>query len=98
MTHQHNHEHHHHNHHHHDHGHDHHHETKSTLSLDEKLIKLLENWIRHNESHAETYRDWAKKAKADDMAKVSALIKEAADMTGSINRKFKEAARLVQSK
>ena len=85
-------------HHHHDHGHDHHHEEKSTLSLEEKLIKLLDNWIRHNESHAETYRDWAKKAKADNMAQVSSLLEDAADITGSINKKFEEAAKLMQSK
>ena len=100
MTHHHDHEHGHHNHdhHHHDDQHDHHHETKSTLSLDEKLIKLLENWIRHNESHAETYRDWAQKAKADNMAQVGALLEEAADITGLTNKKFEEAARLMQSK
>jgi hypothetical protein len=93
MSHHHNHKH----HHHHDHDHD-HHETKSTLSLDEKLIKLLEHWIKHNESHVETYRDWAQKAKADNMDKVSALIEEAADLTGPINKKFEEAAKLMQAK
>ena len=93
MTHHHDHE-----HHHHHHDHDHHHEVKGTLSFEEKLIKLLENWIKHNESHAETYRGWAQKAKADKLAKVGSLLEDAADMTGSINKKFEEAARLMQGK
>jgi hypothetical protein len=46
-------------HHHPDHGH------PAELSLDDKLIKLLEHWIRHNQEHAKTYGDWAEKAAAD---------------------------------
>jgi len=54
-------------HHHHHHHHDHDHEIESTLSFDEKMIKLLEHWVKHNDDHAETYRGWAKKAKEKNM-------------------------------
>jgi len=84
--------------HHHNHDHDHHdHETASTLSFDQKTAKLLEHWIKHNKEHAETYRDWAKKAKDKDMGKVFILLDEAAVITEEINRKFEEALKLIPS-
>lgn len=80
------------------HHHNHHnHETASTLSIDQKMVKLLEHWIKHNKEHAETYRDWAKKAKDKDMEKVFLLLEEAAGLTGEINRKFEEALKMMDS-
>jgi len=72
-------------HHHHD------HETESTLAFDEKLIKLLEHWIKHNGDHAKTYRDWAQKAKEKGMGDASVLLKDAAEMTDQISNKFEQA-------
>ena len=40
---------------------EHNHETHHTLTFDEKLVKLLEHWIKHNNDHAENYRNLAKK-------------------------------------
>jgi len=40
--------------------HEHNHEIHNSLTFDEKLVKLLEHWIKHNDDHAENYRDWAK--------------------------------------
>jgi hypothetical protein len=76
-------------HHHHD------HEIQSTLSFDEKMIKLLEHWIKHNDDHAQTYRDWAQKAKEKNMRKASSLLEDAAEMTLMISKKFEEAAALI---
>ncbi len=81
--------------HHHDNNH-HHHDTQSTLSFDEKMLKLLEHWVKHNEDHANTYRDWAERAKQGDMADVCSLLKDAADMTVQINKKFEEAVELIK--
>jgi hypothetical protein len=81
---------------HHNHEHDHTHEIQSTLSFDEKMIKLLEHWIRHNDDHAETYRDWAKKAKEKNMDEAGSLLEDAAEMTLMISKKFKETAELVK--
>ena len=77
------------------HHHSHDHEIQSTLTFDEKMIKLLEHWIKHNDDHAETYRDWAQKAKAKNMRKASSLLEDAAEMTLMINKKFEEAAALI---
>ncbi|MBW1727086.1 MAG: hypothetical protein JRF31_06850 [Deltaproteobacteria bacterium] len=83
-------------HHHHDHDHDHDHEIESTLTFDEKMIKLLEHWVKHNDDHAETYRDWAKKAKENHMDEAGSLILDAAEMTLAISKKFEEAARIIR--
>jgi hypothetical protein len=81
---------------HHNHQHDHTHEIQSTLSFDEKMIKLLEHWIRHNDDHAETYRDWAKKAKEKNMDEAGSLLEDAAEMTLMISKKFDEASELIK--
>ena len=90
--------HHHHHGHDHDHNHDHNHkhDIESTLSFDEKMIKLLEHWIKHNDDHAETYRDWAKKAKENHMDKAGALLEDAAEMTLMISKKFEEAVHIIR--
>ena len=80
--------------HHHNHRHD--HEVQSTLTFDEKMIKLLEHWIKHNDDHAATYRDWAQKAKEKDMGETGSLIEDAAEMTLEISKKFEEAAKLIK--
>ncbi len=84
-------------HHHHDHDdHDHHDETPSTLSFEEKMVKLLDHWVKHNQDHAASYRDWAAKAEAGGMGQVASLLEDAAAMTHKISEKFEEAAQLIQ--
>ena len=82
--------------HHHHHHHDHDHEIVSTLSFDEKMIKLLEHWVKHNDDHAETSRGWAKKAKEKNMDEAGSLLEDAAEMTLEISKKFEEAARIIR--
>jgi hypothetical protein len=77
---------------------DHHDESGSKLPFDQKLITLLDHWIKHNQDHAETYRNWAEKAKAKDWGGAGALLEEAADMSLQINEKFKQALALVAGK
>ena len=78
------------------HHHHHDHEIESTLSFDEKMIKLLDHWIKHNDDHAKTYRDWAKKAKEKDMNEAGSLLEDAAELTLTISKKFEEAAELIK--
>ena len=80
------------------HQHDNHHETVSILSFDEKIIKLLEHWIKHNNDHAKTYMDWAKKLKDNDMNKIGSLLEDAIHMTAQINQKFEEALKFIGNK
>jgi len=68
------------------------------LSFDEKLIKLLEHWIRHNQEHAQTYGDWAEKAAADSKGEVSILLNEAVSLSLDLNRKFELALTKMRGK
>ncbi len=70
-------------------------EKQSALSFDEKMVKLLEHWIKHNNDHAQTYRDWAQKAKEKNKGKAALLLEDAAEMTLLISKKFKSAIKLL---
>lgn len=78
--------------------HHHHHngEGSSGLSFEERMIKLLEHWIKHNDDHAGNYRDWAAKAETAHMARVASLLEDAAVMTAQISEKFEAAARHIR--
>ena len=80
----------------HEHAHDHAHQTHDTLSFEEKMIKLLEHWIKHNDDHADSYRDWAQKAQANGMPDAGALLGEVAEMTTDITGKFKETLAAIK--
>lgn len=78
-------------HHHHDHS-----EERSGLSFEEKMSKLLDHWVKHNDDHAATYRDWAGKAEEGENPQLAVLLEEAAEMTLKISEKFEEAAHLIK--
>ncbi len=76
--------------------HHHHHEDihiegQGKLSEREKLGKLLEYWIKHNEEHVKTYLEWSKKADSNSLEDVVGLLKEASEITMSINELFEKA-------
>ena len=72
-------------HHHHD------HDSHEEMPFDDKLVKLLSHWIKHNEDHALNYRNWAEKAKINGKGQVAELLEEAAEMSLTINEKFETA-------
>jgi hypothetical protein len=72
-------------HHHHD------HDSHGELSFDEKMTKMLDHWIKHNQDHALNYRNWAEKAKANAKDDAGVLLEAAADMSLAINDLFKKA-------
>ena len=76
--------------------HEHNHEIHNSLTFDEKLVKLLEHWIKHNDDHAENYRNWAKNTKAKGMNDVGLLLEDAVDTTELISNKFKKALELTR--
>ena len=85
-----------HDHHHdHHHNHEHHHNTETSLTFEEKMIKLLKHWIKHNEDHAVTYREWAEKATTANMTEIPSLLDDAAKMNISINKKLEEALKII---
>ena len=74
-----------------DHHHDHHHDVKSNLTFEEKLIKLLEHWLKHNQDHAHTYQEWAERARSNDLPQISVLLDEIGDITLTIDERLKKA-------
>lgn len=93
---------------HHDHDHDqaHHHEHdhhrghahgQAPLSFSEKLVKLLDHWIQHNDHHAEDYRKWARDAREQGQVEAADLLGAAAELTGAISDRLREAGSKVRS-
>ena len=76
----------------------HRHDVITPLSFEEKMIKRLEHWVRHNDSHAEAYRDWAEKAKQNDMDGVGLLLENVVEATVLISRKLNEALDTVRKR
>lgn len=80
----------------HEHNHkDHHDHMDVALAFEQKIVKLLEHWIKHNIDHAETYREWAEKANRHQLLKAGNFLNDAAEMTMQINEKFKNALKTV---
>jgi nickel/cobalt transporter (NicO) family protein len=81
------------------HPHDHpHNDAGNELTFEKKLGTILEHWIRHNESHARAYQEWAQKASMRLMHDVHARIEEAVVLTMEANRKFEEALQRVRER
>ena len=71
--------------------HHHDHDVNGELSFEEKLTRLFEHWLDHNESHKANYLSWADKASENNMPDTAAGLKEAAALSGMINEKIKKA-------
>lgn len=86
----------------HDHGHagDHHHHDHepAQMPFPEKMRKLLDHWIKHNDDHASTYQGWANQARQHQLARVAVLIEEAAAMSLAVNERFAQAKALIDGK
>jgi hypothetical protein len=78
------------------HHHHHHHDVKSDLTFEEKLIKLLEHWLKHNADHAGTYSEWAERARTNNLSQVADLLEQVSAMSGDLDDKFKEALALIK--
>lgn len=92
---------HHHDHnHHHDHDHDHHHHdhaaTQPEMTFPEKMVKLLDHWVQHNDDHASSYQGWADQARQQHLDAVADIIEEAAEMNRVMNEKFARAKMLLK--
>ena len=78
------------------HDHHHHHDVKSDLTFEDKLIKLLEHWLKHNADHADTYREWAERARTHNLSQVAGLLDQVSAMSVGLDDKFKEALALMK--
>ncbi len=94
-------EHHDHSDHHHHEDHDHHHHghgphDAGSPSDGEKLEKMLEYWVHHNEDHARSFKEWAHRARSMDREDVGAVLEAAAEEAVRQNEKLEHALDLLR--
>ncbi len=79
----------------HGHGHEHPHEETETLR---KLQVIVDHWIEHGDSHAETYREWAAKASEAGEEEIAKEIHLAVDDNESVKNHLKRAKTIIAAK
>ena len=68
-----------------------------TLPEIEKLRILLEHWSEHNHEHAETYLQWAEKARSGGSKDLAEMLGEIAEATRRIDKLFTRARKRIDS-
>jgi hypothetical protein len=63
----------------------------------DKLRILLAHWMKHNDAHAETYRQWAQRAEESALEEVGERLAQAVDLTLAINRTLEAALKAMAS-
>lgn len=56
-----------------------------------KLRHLSEHWAEHNEDHAKTYRDWARRAEEMGKGELGRVLREIAEETERLTPLFRKA-------
>ncbi|MFP5212796.1 MAG: hypothetical protein ACLGPL_05400 [Acidobacteriota bacterium] len=82
------------------HGHDdHHHHSHAhgTLTESERFIRMVEHWIHHNIEHAESYRDWADKARGMGREEVYLILEDVARGTRLLNDNLEKILTLLKN-
>jgi hypothetical protein len=75
---------------------DHQHDSTGDLQFDEKLVRLLAHWIKHNQDHASNYRNWAGKAKENGKNEVAGLLEDAEKMSLAMNEVLIRAVTILE--
>lgn len=71
--------------------------THGSLSDKEKLVKMIEHWVHHNQDHAKAYREWAQRAKEQGHDEVCQILQSIADGTVQQNDSMEKALSLLRS-
>ncbi len=68
------------------------------MSIDdiEKLKKLLDFWIDHNQEHGNEFAEWANKARQMGMESVYGNLMSASKLINDANTSLKNAAQIIQ--
>jgi len=79
----------------HDHSHSHHHGhahgAGGEMPFDQKIARLLEHWVEHNDDHIRSYREWAEKAREKGLVETAAALEKAAVATAAVTDAFQDA-------
>jgi hypothetical protein len=76
-----------------EHGHEHKHDAPEPL---QKLIKMVEHWIHHNEDHAQSFKDWAGRARELEKGEVATLLEDVAYQSLQQNEQLRRALSLLK--
>ena len=68
-----------------------------SMAFSEKAHKLIDHWVKHNDDHAQSYRQWADTFRLNGLESAAALLESAAELTRQINLTLSEASYLVDS-
>jgi cobalt/nickel transport system ATP-binding protein len=82
----------------HKHPHHHDHDTSATTEDLRKLLVMLDHWIEHDESHTESYREWADKASAAGEEAIAKEIHLAINDGDSVRNHLKRAKAILAAK
>ena len=82
-------------HHDHDHHHHHHSDHATEMPFSEKMVRLIQHWMKHNSDHAATYQEWAAKARDNHLMELADKIQEITELTREIDHRLKDAANLL---
>jgi hypothetical protein len=58
----------------------------------------MEHWLRHNQDHADSYKDWAIRARGIGEEQVAEILEDVADMNHAQNEKIRKAMTRLQAK
>ena len=61
-----------------------------------KLKKLIEHWSEHNIEHAETYEEWAIKAKEMGREDLYKILNDIASKTRGIEELYEKAKKVIR--
>jgi hypothetical protein len=80
----------------HPHGHDTEKDAEPVSGI-EKLKKMTEYWINHNEEHAGSYRLWAGRARAAGYGEPGDILEQIASEVVEMNVKLRKVIQIIES-
>lgn len=83
--------------HHHPHGSEPREEPEGKPSMEDKLVKMVEFWVHHNEEHAQSYRDWAGRAHKMGLKEVGDILETLAGDAMLPNRSLERVLGLLKA-
>jgi len=68
------------------------------MNMARKLEKMVAHWLKHNADHAQTYRQWAERARQADLLDVAEILETVASESQAINGDLQKAGKILKEK
>lgn len=66
------------------------------MELREKLQKLIDHWLHHQDEHRDNFLRWAEEAERAELKEVAALLRAVAEDMTVAKRRLEEAKRMIE--